>query len=482
MSLDELSNLLASLERRRKYNRLDYYRPYKYQVKFHNAVGHNSNKPAAQRVLMAGNGTGKTVSGGFETAMHLTGRYPDWYKGHRFTGPITAMIGGNTNEAVRDINQKTLFGDPNEPAALGSGTVPADTIGKRTNKPGVPNAFDTVLVKHVSGGWSKAMFRAYEQGPKKHMGHRIHLGWLDEEPPQEIWSQYLRATISMNGILYITFTPESGLTEVVNAFMNNISDGQALIQASWDDADHLVKDGELTEAAKQLEAGFPPHEREMRRRGVPSFGAGLIFPFTDLEVEPFEIPKHWPQIIGIDFGYNHPFGAVKLAWDRDADVVYVTADYRESGKTPPIHAAAVLPWGKWIPVAWPHDGLNTEKGTGDELRTAYQKEGLNLLPNKATNPPDPAQGQKEGEGGNSTEAAILAMYERMESGRWKVFKTCRYWLEEQRTYHRDEQARVVKLRDDTISASRYAHMMLRHARVETIAKRRSNFALGASNW
>lgn len=422
--------------------------------------------------------------GGFETAMHLTGRYPDWFKGHRFTGPIVAMVGGNTNEAVRDINQKTLFGDPNEPAALGSGTVPADTIGKRTSKPGVPNAFDTVLVKHVSGGWSKCMFRAYEQGPKKHMGHRIHLGWLDEEPPQEIWSQYLRATISMNGILYITFTPESGLTEVVNSFMNHIGEGQALIQASWDDADHLVKDGQLTDEAKQLEAGFPAHEREMRRRGVPSYGRGLVFPFTEeqLAVEPFEIPKHWPRINGVDFGWDHPAAAASLAWDRDADVVYVVAEYRESRAIPALHAAAILPWGAWIPVAWPHDGLNTEKGTGDELVKAYTKEGLNMLPAKATNPPDPKQGQKEGEGGNSVEAALLAMFERMETGRWKVFKTCRQWFEEQRTYHRDEQARVVKLRDDLISASRYAHMMLRHSRVETIAKRRSNFSIGASNW
>lgn len=484
LNTDEVAHYLQLLERRRKYYKLEYYKPYPYQVQFHGAKGHGTEKPAAQRVLMAGNGVGKTFSGGMETAIHLTGRYPDWWTGTRFLAPVVAMIGGNTNEAVRDICQKTLFGDPNEPAALGSGTIPVDCIGKRTSKPGVPNAYDTALIKHVSGGWSKCMFRAYEQGAKKHMGHRIHLGWLDEEPPQDIWSQYLRATISMNGILYITFTPESGLTEVVNNFMNNIQPGQAFVPAEWDDAGHLVRDGKLTEEAEQLLAGFPPHEREMRRKGTPTFGTGLIFPFSEeqLVIDPFEIPRHWPQIIGIDFGYNHPFGAANLAWDRDTDTVYMTADYRESGKTPPIHAAAVLPWGKWKPVAWPHDGLNTEKGTGDELRKSYEVEGLNLLPNKATNPPDPAQKQKEGEGGNSAEASILAMYERMESGRFKVFRTCRHWMQEQRIYHRDEQGRIVKLRDDVISASRYAHMMLRHARTETVKKRKRVEYAGASNW
>jgi len=433
---------------------------------------------------MAGNGTGKTWAGGMDAAIHATGLYPDWWKGQRFYHQIVAMVGGNTNEAVRDISQKMLFGDPTEPGALGSGTIPVDLIGKRTSKPGVPNAYDTVLVKHISGGWSKIMFRAYEQGAKKHMGHRIHYGWLDEEPPQDIWSQYLRATISMDGILIITFTPETGLTEVVNNFMNNIGKGQSLIQASWDDAPHLVKDGQLSDAAKQLEAGFPAHEREMRRRGVPSYGRGLVFPFTaeQLAVDPFPIPRHWPQIIGVDFGWDHPAAAARLVWDRDSDVVYLISEYRESRAIPAIHAASIQPWGAWIPVAWPHDGLNTEKGTGDELVKAYSKEGLNMLPFKATNPPDYRQGQQEGEGGNSVEASILAMFERMETGRWKVFSTCRLWLQEQRTYHRDEQMKLIKVRDDLISASRYAHMMLRKATTETIKRQKRQVSAGATNW
>lgn len=481
--LEKFHRIADLMARRKKYHKLEYYKPYPFQLKFHNAIGFGTERPAAQKVLMAGNGTGKTVCGGMDTAIHLTGRYPDWWKGHRFDRPVVSMIGGNTNEAVRDINQKTLFGDPSEPNALGSGTIPVDLIGKRSSKPGVPNAFDTVLVKHVSGGWSKAMFRAYEQGPKKHMGHRIHHGWLDEEPPQEIWSQYLRATISTGGILSLTFTPESGLTEVVNGFMNNLGRGQALITASWDDAPHLINESGLTDEAKQLEAGFPAHEREMRRRGVPSYGTGLVFPFKqdELEVEPFKIPNHWPRIIGIDFGYDHPFAACMLAWDRDADVVYLLADYRESRALPAIHAAAIVPWGKW-PVAWPHDGLNSEKGTGDEFVATYRKEGLDILPWKATNPPDTRLGQQEGEGGNSPEKALQDMYERMDTGRWKVFKTCKTWFEEQRTYHRDEKMRLIKVRDDTISASRYAHMMLRHARTEVVRVRRAPVMAGASNW
>lgn len=477
----EFAKMAALQERHRKYHKLEYYKPYAFQRDFHNALGHRTNRPAVQKVLQAGNGTGKTVCGAMDTAFHLTGRYPEWWRGHRYRHPPLFMVGGNTNEAVLNICQKALFGDPNEPQALGSGSVPIDCIGKRTGKTGVPNAFDAVLVKHISGGWSKVLFRAYEQGPRKHMGYRIDGGWCDEEPPQEIWSQYLRATISTGGVLIITYTPETGLTEVVNGFMNNLQRGQALVMAEWKDAPHLVQDGQLSEAAKQLAESFPPHEREMRMKGVPTYGRGLVFPFTDeqIMVDPIPIPRHWPRIIGIDFGWDHPFAACMLAWDRDADVIYVTAEYAESRATPPIHASAIKPWGQW-PIAWPHDGLNTEKGTGDELRQKYINEGLDLLPEKATNPPQ--AGQEEGDGGTSVEAAILEMYERMDSGRWKVFKTCPKWRQESRIYHRDENMKLVKVRDDLLSASRYACMMRRWARVEIVRKRKAEMALGVSNW
>lgn len=480
----ELHQALATLDRRRQIFRLEHYKPYDYQKKFHNAVGQQTLFPAVQRALIAANQSGKTFSAAMETAIHLTGKYPEWWKGSRFNGAVSWLVGGKTNETVRDICQKELFGDITDPAKLGTGTVPLIDIGKRTSKPGVPNALDTCLIKHVSGRWSKVMFRAYEQGPQKHMGIRINGGWLDEEPPQDIWSQYLRATISTNGILYMTFTPEEGFTAVVNSFLNDLKKGQAVITATWTDAPHLTaKDGQLTEKAKQLWSAFPAHERDMRSKGVPFMGSGLVFPFTEeqLAVDPIDIPRHWPKIIGIDFGMDHPFGAAKLAWDRDGDIVYVIADYSETRAIPAVHAAAIRPWGSWIPVAWPHDGLNTEKSTGDELRQSYSDAGLNMLPQRATNPPDYRQDQKEGEGGNSVEASILHMYERMETGRWKVFKTCRNWFDEQRIFHRKD-GKLVKLRDDVLSASRYAHMMLRHARTESIKVRRREYTAGVSNW
>jgi hypothetical protein len=174
-----------------------------------------------------------------------------------------------------------------------------------------------------------------------------------------------------------------------------------------------------------------------------------------IEVDPFSIPQHWVQINGVDFGWDHPFAAANLAWDRDADCIYVCKEYAIKESTPVVHAAAVKPWGDWIPVAWPHDGLQHDKGSGEALRDQYAAQGLAMLADKATFE----------DGGNGVEAGIMDMLDRMQTGRWKVFKTCGGWMTEFRTYHRKD-GKIVKLKDDRISASRYALMMLRHAVVK----------------
>jgi hypothetical protein len=70
---------------------------------------------------------------------------------------------------------------------------------------------------------------------------------------------------------------------------------------------------------------------------------------------------------------------------------------------------------------------------------------------------------KEEGGGNSVEAGVSDMLERMREGRLKVFTTCQDWLGEFRMYHRAD-GQIVKERDDLLSATRYGIMMRRHAK------------------
>jgi hypothetical protein len=204
----------------------------------------------------------------------------------------------------------------------------------------------------------------------------------------------------------------------------------------------------------EIVAGYMPHEREARAKGIPTLGTGRVFPVTEESITcaPFAVPVHFAQVNGLDFGWDHPFGAVNCAWDRDGDVFYVCREYREREATPLIHAAAIKPWGEWIPCAWPHDGLQHDKGSGEALARQYSVHGLNLMPERAT----------FADGGSGVEAGVLEMLERMQTGRWKVFATCGAWLSEFALYHRDG-GRIVKVNDDLISASRYALMMRRFA-------------------
>jgi hypothetical protein len=220
-------------------------------------------------------------------------------------------------------------------------------------------------------------------------------------------------------------------------------------QMTIDDAEHYS-----AEQRAQIVASYPEHERAARIRGVPAMGSGRVFAVDEGQIvcAPFDIPAHWPQINGVDFGWDHPFAAVNLVWDRDGDCVYLCKEYAARETTPVVHAAAIRPWGAWIPCAWPHDGLQHDKGSGEALMAQYAAQGLNMLSSRAA---------FEG-GGSGVEAGIMAMLDRMRTGRWKVFASCGGWLAEFRLYHRVDGL-IRKVKDDRLSASRYALMMLRQA-------------------
>lgn len=227
------------------------------------------------------------------------------------------------------------------------------------------------------------------------------------------------------------------------------SDDRIDINMTIEEAEHIS-----AEDRAKIIASYPEHEREARAKGVPILGSGRIFPVSEelISIEPFPIPPHWVRIGGMDFGWDHPFAAVELVWDRDADIIYVTKSYRQREATPIIHAAAVKPWGANLPWAWPHDGANHEKGGGEPLGKLYQDQGLQMLNERA---------QFE-DGGNSVEAGLMEMLERMQTGRWKVFSHLTDWFEEFRLYHRKD-GKVVKVMDDLMAASRYGMMMKRFA-------------------
>jgi phage terminase large subunit-like protein len=447
--LKEQAALLAELDRRRRTNLLSGYKPYSKQKEFH-AAGNRYR----ERLFMAGNQLGKTLAGAAEAAMHLTGKYPDWWEGKRYDKPIVAIAGSESYELTRDGVQRLLVGPPMTEEEWGTGYIPKADIISSTRRSGVSGALDSITVRHVSGGTSTLLFKAYEQGRGKWQANTVNYIWFDEEPPEDVYFEGITRTNATQGLIAVTFTPLKGMSSVVARYILEQSPDRSVITMTIDDAEHYTP-----EERQKIIDSYPAHEREARTKGVPSLGSGRIFPVAEelITVVPFEVPKHWVQICGIDFGWDHPTAGARLAWDRDADVIYVTMVYRQREATPIVHAGALKPWGAWLPWSWPHDG-NNDMAAGPNLASQYRAQGLNLLPERATFE----------DGSNSVEAGLMELLDRMITGRFKVFSTCGEWFEEFRLYHRKD-GKVVKERDDVISASRYALMMKRFAKVKADA-------------
>lgn len=448
----ELLKLLQEKEERRRHNKISWFKPYKWQKKVCNA-----SLKGRQIASMCANQIGKSTIGAYITAVHLTGLYPSWWKGRRFTKPPYSWAAGITNDTTRDILQAELFGLPEDERSWGTGMVPLDLIGQRTRRRGASgNTYDSVMVvwhnsEGKAQGHARIGFKSYEMGEEKFFGRPVDFIWLDEQPPSNIYTQCITRTVATGGDVLMTFTPEQGITPVVHQFMHERQPGQVLLQATWDDAPHLTE-----EVKKQLLAQYPPHERELRSKGIPVFGSGLVFPVSegDITSDYFDIPSTWPRIAGLDFGWDHPTAMVWVAYDRESDTIYIYDEYSERQKTPLEHSAAIRARPHYIPIVWPRDGLHTDKGSGISLAQHYRDQGCNLLPLPFTNPQTTGDTAK---GNQAIEPGIMVMLHRMETGRLKVFPHLMSWFKEFRQYHRKD-GKIVPMGDDLMSASRYAVM------------------------
>ncbi len=209
------------------------------------------------------------------------------------------------------------------------------------------------------------------------------------------------------------------------------------VQCSWDEVPHLSP-----ETKRQLLESMEPHLREARSKGIPMLGAGVIYPVPESIVvcDPFEIPEYWPRAYGMDVGWNRT-AVVWGAWDQAADIVYLYSEHYMGQAASSVHASAIKARGDWITGAIDPASAGSNQLDGRTLRGEYGKEGLNLV-----------------EADNTVEAGIHAVYQRLVSGRLRIFRTCRNIIAEYRIYRRDENGKIVKDNDHLMDATRYLIM------------------------
>lgn len=217
----ELLSLLELKEQFRLDNRLTHYKPYAKQREFHKAGKGNS-----ERLLIAGNQLGKSVAGAAEWAIHLTGRYPDWWEGAEFKKPVAMWASGVTSEGTRDNPQRLLVGPPSIENEWGRGMIPKDALLGWSRAMGVANLLDSITVRwggggDIQAGVSTLGFKSYEKGREKWQGPTLDGVWFDEECPLDIYTEGLTRTNNgqLGQFAIMTFTPLQGMSDVVGLFL-----------------------------------------------------------------------------------------------------------------------------------------------------------------------------------------------------------------------------------------------------------------------
>jgi len=413
-----------------------------------------AGKVCRERAIIAANRIGKSEGvGGYEMACHLTGNYPAWWEGRVFDRPVNAWACGSTGQTVRDIVQYKLLGRPGQE---GTGMIPGEFIAHETirKKPGgVPDAVESVRIKHASGGYSYLTFKSFDQKRKAFEGTEQDVIWLDEEAPLDIYGECLIRTMTVDGIILLTFTPLMGLSDVVLNFMpeglmpkkkkwmdadlmGGFKGKKFIVNATWDDAPHLTE-----EDKEDIWEGTPLHLRDARAKGIPQLGAGVIYPILeeDITIDDFAIPPFFPRFFALDIGWNAT-AASWYAWDREVDVLYLTSVYKQGQRSPADHVTAIHARGDWIPGVIDPAAIGRGQLDGKRMIDEYMNLGLNL-----------------GKADNAVEAGIFAVWQRLTSGRLKIFKSCVQWFGEYRIYRRDDNGKVMaKQEDHLMDTTRYA--------------------------
>jgi phage terminase large subunit-like protein len=296
---------------------------------------------------------------------------------------------GPTAQLVRDGPQRQLCSRQGE---FGTGAIPlAAFAGRPVMVPGGTGSIDTLSVTHetdgVKDGVSTATFKSFEQRAEKLQAESVDWIWIDERCSEDIYSELLARTTATDGIVFMSYTPLKGGGELTYRFLNEYSADRSDTRIEAEHVRHISP-----ERRRQMEESYLPHEREARIHGIPQLGIARVFPHPiDNLLKRFDPDtdiKSWARwIVGVDFGYDHPFAAVLIAWVHDLDEFYVVDGFRMERKEAFYHVKRIaeLCRGLRIPVAWPHDGHQHERGSGQAIADVYKRQGAPMLQQHAQN-------------------------------------------------------------------------------------------------
>jgi hypothetical protein len=461
-----------------QFNQLKWFKPFKYQSKFFEL-----GKGFSRRGMIAANRAGKTIASTFETAYHLTGVYPDNWKGMKWDKPIICMCAGESWEQVAKTLQSKLMGcdDIKQSYKLGSGSIPRENIDAKSIRTDGANVL-AVEVWHISGGKSKLYFSNYTQQVRHLQGFELDLVVLDEQPPDEIFSELVVRTASRNGQVICSFTPLKGMSGLVRKFWDQV-DGYAHVRVTWDDVPFVNEWGEKffsKEEREQLYKDFMPWERDCRIKGIPMIGKGVVFPILEwptykgIDFELRDNPK-LERLISFDLGIKNDPTVISFFFrDPVTEVIYLHNQITiPSGETPDEYIHYLMDKeSKGVPIALPHDAATAGRYTLTEqsVREVFEdKYGLNCISGAILNPAN-----DQGKVTNHKAYGINIMRIGMERKSFMINESCRAFLDESRNYAIDDAGRFSDP-DDHIDSARIGILALIQGHGESIVSRANAF-------
>lgn len=455
----QFEELCVSVRDDMEYNQLKYFRPFDHQQRFF-ATG-----SADRRGILAANRIGKTVSTCYETAMHLTGLYPAWWKGKRFNRPITAMVAGEGWSQVALVLQNELLGtnDVKIRDALGTGAIPRDRIVLDTMRSDGANCIG-IEIRHHSGSNSYLLFANYTQEVRQMQGFKLNLAVFDEQPPDDFFSEIVTRTATTQGQVLCSFTPLKGLNGLVSKFWHQ-EEGYEHIRVSWDDVPEYDPWGEpflLNETRQQLERDYLPHERDARRNGVPVMGKGAVFQIRNWPLYKtgdfdFRNMSGLHRVIALDLGLVNDRTVISLMYWHPEDQeawLHTQICVRGTEEANPVNWIQHLmrPEVFGTPIVLPPDAGTVGRYTMSalSLRQMFEQYELNVLPDPIRNPPD-----DQGRTTNHKSFGINVMRQMLDLGTLHVNENCVDFVREAQNYYVDEKGRFSDP-DDCIDSARYA--------------------------
>ena len=447
--LDEVQRLLQNVAEEYKYNKrlqvaLD--RMYPWQKK---AIANTATHKVTG--VICGNQMGKSEVACAILACHLTGYYPDWWKGKKYDRPVKVMAAGVDSNHNKNVLQERLFGTNNKKMVdeIGTGMIPKDAIITRGIVTDRGDEIKSAKFNHKSGGMSELIFRAYSQGREAAQGFPADIIMIDEQPNDEFWREALTRTKATKGHVICTFTPLEGTSHLIDNLLSlpaeedsdedqfgakyRSDDRWSMIRASWYDAAHIIEDDpNAVEEAKREYS----YDYEARVFGMPVVGAGRIYPhsFDKMVYDPEHtlICESWNHIVGVDFGWTtaDPSAILLIAHDEANDVIYIREEWKGHTPTDRDFVKQVNFIDPYVPVAWPRDGSKASdwKG-GGSIALKLREMGLNMLSDPFFNPVGP-----DGQRNNHLTPGFQEINSRIQSNRLKISSECMGLLREIENY------------------------------------------------